>query len=250
MLANMQRDFRNWLVNGSDKEQLQRGLASSLGLSAYQNNYRSQLVSVLKASYPQLLSRMGEEAFISAAIHHIDHHPPSSWTLDDYGANFRQTLRVMYPRNPDLDELAWIEWTLSESFVAPDTVSITLQDLADVDWDNARLLLSPSFRQHAITTNVTIIWSALQDQIEPPDAEMLEAPAGLIVWRQGFSSRLRQVDAIEFAALLSLRDDGSFNAMCDAVVKHLDETAGLSRTGSLLADWITSGIVTGVKSSD
>ncbi|WP_267226756.1 DNA-binding domain-containing protein [Dyella silvae] len=250
MLADMQRDFQQWLVNADDGAPLQRQLASSLGLAAYQNNYRSQLVSVLRASYPQLLSRMGDEAFLSAAVHHIDHHPPSSWTLDDYGMDFRQTLRVMYPHNPDLEELAWIEWALSESFVAPDATGIAIHELGDVDWDHARLRLTPSFRQQLITTNVVDVWSALQEQDEPVEAEMLDAQAGVIVWRRAFSSLLRKADPIEHLALLSLLYDGSFNAMCDVVVEHLGETDGVSRAGSLLADWINSGIVVAVDVGD
>lgn len=250
MLADMQRDFQQWLVNADDGEPLQRQLASSLGLAAYQNNYRSQLVNVLKASYPQLLSRMGEEAFLPVAIHHIDQHPPSSWTLDEYGADFRQTLRAMYPHNPDLEELAWIEWALAESFVAPDATGMAIHELGDIDWDHAHLRLAPSFRQQVITTNVDAVWSALQDQSDPVEAEMLDAQAGVIVWRRAFSSRLRQVDAIEHLALLSLYYDGSFNAMCDVVVEHLGEAEGVSRAGSLLADWINSGIVVAVNVGD
>jgi hypothetical protein len=249
MLAAMQRDFRHWLTDASG-EPLQRQLASSPGLAAYQNNYRAQLVSVLKASYPQLLSRMGEDAFLPAAIHHIDHHPPSSWTLDDYGADFRQTLRAMYPHNPDLDELAWIEWALSESFVAADATGLDIQALGDIDWDSARLRLSPSFRQLAVTTNAVDVWSALQDQTDAVDAEMLDTPAGVIVWRRGFSTRLRAVDAVEHDALLSLRDDGRFNVMCDVIVQYLGEAEGVSRAGSLLAEWISSGIMVGVEVDD
>ncbi|WP_230473358.1 DNA-binding domain-containing protein [Dyella choica] len=247
MLADMQRDFHHWLVNTGDENRLQRRLVSPRGLAAYQNNYRSQLVNVLKASYPQLLSRMGEGAFLQTAIRHIDLHPPSSWTLDDYGADFRQTLRVIYPDNPDLDELAWIEWTLSECFVAPDATTLTIQALGDIDWDHARLRLTPSFRQHVATTNAVDVWSSLHHQTEAIEAEMLDTPAGVIVWRRGFSSQLRQVDAIERAALLSLLNDGDFNAMCDVVVEHLGEAEGVTRAGSLLAAWMASDIVASVE---
>lgn len=247
MLAEMQRDFRHWLVNAGDENRLQRRLNASQGLAAYQNNYRSQLVNVHKASYPQLLGRLGEDAFLPTAIRHIDLHPPSSWTLDEYGVDFRQTLREMYPQNPDLDELAWIEWTLAECFVAPDANTIDVHSLVDIDWDNAILRLTPSFRQHLATTNAAAVWSSLQDGDDTIEAEMLDAKAAMIVWRRGFSSCLRQVDAIEHAALLSLLDDGGFNAMCDVVIKHLGEAEGVTRAGNLLADWITSGLVANVE---
>jgi hypothetical protein len=246
MLADMQQHFRDWLMHASDDASSLLGLNSARGLSAYQNNYRTQLVNCLRASYPTLLSWMGDEVFLEAAIQHIDRHPPSSWTLDVYGADFGDTLRSLYPHNPDLSELAWIEWALSEAFVAADASTVAPEQLANVDWDTARLLLSPSLRQHTRTTNAVAIWSALVDGVEPPEAEMLDAPAGIIVWRREFTSRLIQVDAVEHVALLALRRDDHFSALCDGLVERLGEEQGISRAGSLLAGWIASGIVVGV----
>lgn len=249
MLARMQQEFSDWLVLAGDDEALRQTVVAARGLAAYQNNYRTQLVNVLRASYPQLRSVLGDDAFLQLAIHHIDHRPPSSWTLDAYGADLPESLRALYPHNLDLQELAWIEWTLSEIFVAPDTSALGADDLAGIDWETATLRLSPSLRQRSATTNALAIWSALQDEAPTPEAEMLAVPAGLMAWREGFSSRLRQVDALEHAALLSLHEDARFGALCDALVEHLGEEAGVARAGQLLAEWIGSGIVVGVDAS-
>lgn len=246
MLAEMQKNFSDWLTLAGNEDGLRRGLVAARGLAAYQNNYRTQLVNVLRASYPQLKLAMGDKAFLELAIHYIDQRPPSSWTLDAYGADLAHSLQALYPHNPDLQELAWIEWTLSEVFVAPDAPALSPAELDGVDWERATLHLSPSLHQRTATTNAMAIWSALQDGTAAPVAEMLDAPAGLVVWRQGFMSRLRQVDAIEHAALLSLQDDGRFDTLCNALVERLGEEEGIARAGQLLAEWIGSGVVAGV----
>lgn len=246
MLADMQRDFRNWLVQSNAGHRLHPQLGTPHGLATYQNNYRTQLVLCLKASYPHLLAWLGEDAFVEAAIQHIDRHPPSSWTLDAYGANFADTLHALYPHNPDLQELAWIEWNLAEAFVARDAAAVALDQLASIDWDTAQLRLSPSLRLHAATTNAAAIWSALEAGSAAPEAEMLDAPAGIIVWRRDFACQLRQVDAIEYAALQSLREDGRFSALCDALVGQLGEEEGVNRAGNLLAGWLAAGVVANV----
>ena len=246
MLAEMQRNFSDWLVLAGGDERLRRGLGDTRGLAAYQNNYRTQLVNVLRASYPQLRVVLGDEAFLELAIHFIDHRPPSSWTLDAYGADLADSLRALYPRHPDLQELAWIEWTLSEVFVAPDAAMLSPADLAGIDWESATLRLGPSLRQRTATTNAMAVWSALQEGTSPPEASMLDTSTGLVAWRQDFTSRLMQVDAIEHAALLSLRDDARFDALCNALVEHLGEQHGIARAGELLASWIGSGIVVGI----
>ncbi|HUA81322.1 MAG TPA: DNA-binding domain-containing protein [Dyella sp.] len=246
MLVQMQRDFQAWLIRADDNPSPQEHVRSTRGLAAYQNNYRTQLVNVLRASYPQLQAWLGEETFLAAAIHHINRHPPSSWTLDVYGEDFSRTLQELYPHNPDVHELAWIEWALAAAFVARDAKGAALEHWADVDWDNARLALAPSFRHRIATTNAFAIWSAWQDQVDLPEAEMLDDPAGLIVWRVGFQTQIKQVDAIESDALISLRDDGRFNTLCEMLVEQLDEEQGIARAGRLLAEWTAAGIVTGL----
>lgn len=249
MLADMQQAFRHWLLR-AEGGALAGTLDSPRGLAAYQNNYRTQLVRVLQASYPQLLAKLGDAAFLEMAIHHIERHQPSSWTLDVYGADLEDTLRAMYPDHPDLAESAWIEWTLSEVFVAADAPQVDAAALAGIDWDRARLRLTPSLRLRSLATNAVDLWSASQEGAPRPDAEMLETAAGAVIWRQGFSSRLRSADATELAALRSLHDDARFSALCDALVEHLGEDEGIARAGSLLADWVAAGIVVAIDASD
>jgi len=242
-LAQWQEGFRDWLTAGSDAF----GERAWQGLAVYQNNYRTQLVTCLEVSYPQLLRRIGEGNFREAAIAHIDAHPPRGWTLDTYGADFTDTLLAMFPANPDLHELAWIEWALSEAFVAADSPPLAREALWSVDWDVAKLRLTPSLRHRAATTNADDVWSSLQeDAASVPDGEMLAAPGGLVVWRRGFHSRLRKLDADDYAALCVAYADGRFEHLCEALVSRVGEEAGVARAGALLADWIDAGIVVGV----
>jgi hypothetical protein len=245
-LAELQQDFRVWLVTGSAETAVGFGATAAAGLAVYQNNYRASLVGCLEVSYPQVRAFIGNEAFLEASIAHIDGRPPHAWTLDAYGDDFIETLTEVFPRNPDLHELAWIEWSLSEAFVAPDATPMSTAALVDMDWDQARLTLSPSLRSRSAATNAEAIWVALQDGSEAPQGAMLVAPAGVIVWRIGFSCHLRQVDADELAALRVLRDDGRFASLCDMLVDRLGEERGIARAGALLADWLGAGIVVDV----
>lgn len=246
-LAQWQESFRDWLTTGSATSADAFGDRAWPGLTVYQNNYRTQLVTCLEVSYPQLLRRVGEANFRNAAIAHIDAHPPRGWTLDTYGADFVDTLVALFPRNPDLHELAWIEWSLSEAFVAPDASPLAREALWSVNWDEARLRLTPSLRHRVATTNADDVWSALQNDADSvPDGEMLDVAGTLVVWRQGFHSRLRRLDADDDAALRLAIGKGHFAAMCDTLVMRLGEEAGVARAGALLADWLDAGIVVGV----
>ena len=125
-----------------------------------------------------------------------------------------------------------------------------LQALAELDWDTAILRLTPSLRCHALTTNAESIWSALWQETPAPEATMLEEAGGLLVWRRQFTSRLRQIEALELEALLHLRADGSFAGLCEFLVARLGEDAGVAQAGEYLAGWLGSELIVGVGASE
>ncbi|MES2351748.1 MAG: DNA-binding domain-containing protein [Pseudomonadota bacterium] len=246
MLADLQRDFQTWLVAAEPSASIGTDARAMAGLAVYQNNYRAQLVGCLEQSYPRLRAWIGEEAFRTAAITHIDRHPPHAWTLDAYADGFDRTLVALFPDNPDVYELAWIEHALSATFIAPDARPLALEGLAQVDWDKAVLSVAPSFMSAVAITNAEQIWSALWAEETPPESEMLARRVGLLVWRRGYTSCLKQVDALEHEALLRLQACGSFTELCDWLVERLGEAWGVTRAGELLASWLASELITGI----
>jgi hypothetical protein len=152
----------------------------------------------------------------------------------------------VFPRNPDVHELAWIESALNEAFVAADALPLTPQALVGLDWDTAVLQLSPSLRCHGLTTNAEAVWSALWQDVPAPEAVMLAQPGGLLVWRRQFTSRLRQVDTQELQALQHVQADGSFAGLCEWLVQRLGEEAGVIQAGEYLAGWLGSELIVGV----
>ncbi|GAB2884397.1 hypothetical protein GCM10027093_19220 [Paraburkholderia jirisanensis] len=245
-LASMQRDFRAWLAGSSTAAAARLATVAPAGLAVYQNNYRAQLVGCLEESFPQLRTWLGEDAFREAAITHIDTHAPHAFTLDAYPSGFGATLAALYPHNPDLHELAWIEQALGEAFVAADAVPLTPDALVTIDWDSARLQLTPSLRHRVATTNAQQLWSALRAGTTAPEATMLAEPGELIVWRRAFTCYVAQVDALERIALLQLQRDGSFAALCTLLVERLGEADGIARAGALLAGWLGNELISGV----
>jgi hypothetical protein len=245
-LIELQSGFRRWLTSGSTEADARLADGQRAGLEVYQNNYRSQLVGCLEQSYPQLRTWLGDGVFLHAAKTHIDRQAPHAWTLDAYGEEFGATLRVLFPNNPDLQELAWIEWALATAFVARDAQPIDAAALAAIDWDSARLTFTPSLQVAPLTTNAADIWWAMNDQAGRPEGQMLAAPGGVIAWRRGHVSCLRTLDALELRALQQVRADGSFTNLCDTLVAELGENDGVAKAGALLGDWISSDMICGL----
>jgi len=246
-LLALQRDMAAW-IRDSDPDAADRiGPGRRPGLNIYQNNYRAQLVACLEAIFPRTREWLGDDAFHDAMVRHIDRVPPYSWTLDAYGRDFPESLTLAYPDDREVSELAWLERALDDAFVAPDHAALDAASLAQVDWDSAILVLSPTIEIGPLGSNAPAIWSALAAGDHPPPAQMLDAPASLLVWRQDGTSCFRTVDALESEALRLARAGTSYGAICHHVVERLGEGEGVLMAGRLLGQWVSEGLIVSVR---
>lgn len=245
-LIELQRDVRAWLVREDHWAAKRLGPDAAPGLRVYQNNYRAQLVACLEESFAHTRDWIGGEAFNHAVIIHIDRVPPSSWTLDAYARDFPETLTTLYPDDPEVTELAWIDAALAEAFVGPDSDVVSAGDLGTIDWDRAVLRFAPTIDLGPLTTNASAIWSALAASETPPSAELLPETGAVLVWRQDFVVRFRAIDQYERQALLSARAGLSFTRLCEAMVIAFGEEVGVARAGQLLGQWLGDGMIVGV----
>lgn len=235
-LLALQREFGTWLRDGDAED-------ASAGMTAYQNNYRGSLTACLEESFPRTSDWIGEAAFRDAMIHYIRGVPPSAWTLDAYGRDFPAMLGLLYPDDPEVAELAWIEWALGEAFVGADAPIVAAADTADVDWDRAMLHFAPNLDHRAIATNAPAIWAALTAGEMPPAAVILPEPGAVIVWREHFTARFRAIEQAELHALLLARSGLPFAALCEALVAGLGEQDGIALAGACLGQWLADGVV-------
>ena len=226
-LAQLQRTMIGWLRSGD------LALGGGAGPAVYLNNHRAALMAALENACTQTRAWLGDTAFAAAAAHHIEGCDPVSWTLDAYGARFAETLGALYPDDPEVADLARLEWALEEAFIAADAVPLRVADLATVDWDSARLTPVPSLRRVVLSTNAAEILATLIDEAEPPAARALPAPQAVLVWRIGFVPRFRPC-TMEDERLLG---GVNFAELCAALVSELGEEAGVASAGGALARW-------------
>jgi len=245
-LLNLQRDMRGWLTREDEAITARLGADAGPGLRAYLNNYRAQLVACLEESFARTRDWIGGEAFEHAVIAHIARVPPSSWTLDAYPRDYPATLALLYPNDPEVAELAWLDMALGEAFVGPDS-SVLDEDLTRIDWDRAVLRFTPTLDLAELTTNATAIWSALADDVTPPGVAMLPEAGAMIVWRHAGVSRFRAIGQVERQALLSARQGLTFAALCAAMVDAYGDDDGIVQAGQMLGQWLGDGLIAGIE---
>lgn len=215
-------------------------------LAVYHNAYRMQLLACLRDTFEKTWSWMGDESFDAAGRQHIEKHPPTSWTLSDYGHTFAKTLAELYPQDPEIAELAWLDWTLRRAFDGPDAASLSAERLASIDWETARLHLVPTLRVTSIATNCAAIWTSLAEEAMPPAAARLETPTALRVWRQDLTPRFRSIGPEEHQALSLAIGGHRFSAICERLALGRDAEAASQAAGAMLALWLQDGLIADV----
>jgi hypothetical protein len=243
-LLTLQRDFRDWLVTG--EERAAEALGGGAGTLVYQNNYRTALVSSLAETFQRLVLWLGDEAFEGAAARYIDARPPSSWTLDAYGEDFTDFVATLWPDDPEVAEIALIDWMVGQVFVGPDAAALAPEALAVADWETAVIRAVPSLLVLPITTNADAIWQALATEETPPPAEMADRGAALLVWRQGLEPVFRRAEAHECDVLAWSAAGKGFAAICERLAATLGEEAAVTTAGTLLGRWLAEGMIAAV----
>jgi len=240
-LLALQRDFRAWLVTGEDRAAATLG--GGPGTLVYQNNYRTALVSSLAETFQRLAAWLGEEAFEAAASRYIDARPPSSWTLDAYGEDLTDFVATLWPEDPEVAEIALIDWTVSQVFVGADAEAQAAEALAVADWETAVIQAVPSLLVLPITTNADAIWQALATGETPPGAALAECGTALLVWRQGLEPVFRRAEQHERDVLAWSAAGQDFAAVCKGLAATLGEDEAITTAGTLLGRWLTEGMI-------
>lgn len=213
--------------------------SSSLGMAIYRNAYRGRLADALAVSYERTRRWVGEEMFELAAAHYILTHPPQSWTLDAYGSAFQEALAELFADDPEVAELAWLEWHMQQAFAAPDRATLTGEALAAAqpDWESLRLAPAAGLVWREVRHDLAALWHGVADRADLAATD----PAILLVWRKDLSPHFRLLDPAEFAALQPLLDGASFGHAASLVGE-----ADLARFGQWFAQWLSEGLFSAI----
>jgi hypothetical protein len=220
------------------------------GLAVYRNAYRARLIDALAETFPRTQQWLGKEIFDAAAAHHLIVHPPTSWTLDMAGDGFVETLAELFVSDPEVPDLAWLEWAMHLAFTAGDCEPLDAASFAastvgfdEDDWADMRLTFVPSAHVREVRSDCAALWQALRRDEAPAAAPMLDNPLHCLVWREGLAPVFTLVPEIEGTTIASMRDGASFGDICASLAgsKPADEAAHAA--GAMLGQWLARGLV-------
>ena len=248
-LAALQRQFHAAVVGEGATPDGGAVAGFERGLAVYRNAYRARLVDCLRECFDATWTWLGDEAFTAAACHHLIVHPSRSWTLDEIGRGFDETLAALLPDHREAAELAWLERALQVAFSAADTAAIPASEFAEIttdfgeaEWAALRLHLAPGIQTREVASDCVALWNTIQGGEMDCDWA-LDQPRTVIVWRNGLRPQCRLLGEVEGRSLARVRDGASFGDLCEHLVIELGSDEGIERAGTLLGQWVTDGLL-------
>ncbi len=242
----MQRTFLDFLLDQPTDLPVAVSGSAGPGLAVYHNAYRAQLVACLKDSYERLWAWLGDDAFKAAARHHIALHASTSWTLGDYGIGFADTVDALYPEDPEVAEIAALDWALRRAFDGPDAPRFDPARLAAIDWDDAVLHFVPTLDLLPVKTNCGAIWTAIAASDAVPTAQMLPEPAWVRVWRVDLQPHFATIERTERDAIRLAASGLSFARLCDRLAERMSVEEAVLAAGRYLTCWLQEGLITDI----
>jgi hypothetical protein len=249
-LLDLQSDFRRFLLGGSPEQLMQLvdgvGFEPEARLSIYRNNMLVTLTAALKVTFPVVCRLVDDRFFEYAANAFIQHHPPASPCLIEYGNDFPEFLAAFAPAAsleylPDVARLEWaIGRVLHARFSGP---PIPLACLAGAQGDPAQVCLSmtEACRYAASPHPVDRIW-----QFNQPGMDPAEMPSG----GTAVHLEIRCLDGLQLMALpqavwtfRSKLADGTALGFAAAEALKIEPDFDLARA---LADLFDAGLIMGL----
>jgi hypothetical protein len=257
-LAQRQADFMRAILD--EGAPLPTGWSNrhAIGISVYRGNYRSALMAALASTYERTLRYVGEGPFRRVAAHHVITHPPAGWSIEDAGAGFDATCEQLFGNNPEVAELAWLEWSMVQVGTAPDTVPLdpaafgsASAGFGDAEWLGLTLTFQPRAAALVVEHDLPALWQGLEADadVDLPVEPRLQEPRGCLVWREDERPTFMLVEPDTAHAFAAMQAGATYGALVELLAgEAADEAAfheAAMRAGAMLGLWLSEGIVTG-----
>lgn len=252
-LLDLQSSFAHHLLH--DDAAIETAIAAGHGIAVprrlgiYHHAYRARLIDALRDSFGHTLTYLGDEWFDADALAYVQAHPSTTSSLNGYGAGFAAWLLARHAHDADIGELAALDWALRRAFDGADAVPLDLTALAGIApeaWARIGFAFVPTLARLTLTHNTLALWHAIDQQQTPPQAQRLDTPQQVLVWRRGHQPHFRSLGALEARAISALHDGASFAAVCERLAAEFNQHDAALEAGALLRRWIDEQLLAAV----
>ncbi|MEM6858594.1 MAG: hypothetical protein AAF559_12040, partial [Pseudomonadota bacterium] len=191
-------------------------------------------------------------------INHVIANPPSHWTIDAVGAGFDETCAELFPDNPELAELAWLEWAILDLVGAPDAQPLSPQDFAeasagfgDEEWLSLGLTFGPCAQARLVRHDMTALWKSLSEDNTPADLRAFDEEQGCLVWREGERPTFLMTAPGAARAFSAMQMGARYGDLITLLAGDDPDQAAIEAAaqaaGGFLGQWLAEGLVVAIR---
>ncbi len=220
-------------------------LAAGERIGIYHEMYLLRMAEALESDYPALAHFFGETRFAALVRDYVRAHPSRSYTLNVLGRSLADWLgeAPSVPRRGFCQDLARLEWAVTEAFDAEETPRLDAQALEAVPpdaWDEVHLVPSAALRL------VELRWNANEwlDSTEGDDHDHPKPrrrDAWVAVFRQSYAVYRRELSHPAFRLLQDLAAGHSVGMALAAALGRRG-TPGPEALTRWFREWASDGL--------
>lgn len=231
------------LVTGRTPAEVQRRL------NIYREAYQLRLSNHLAQQFLVVRAYLSGPVFDQLAQVYIDSYPPSHFALRNFGDRLSDLLanQEPYRERPYLAELAKLEWRLNQiidqSACAPVLTTAHLQTIKPEALAGTCFQLQPHVRFERFGYDMPPWRDALKKATKPLAPPVPQA-SDYALWRKGFQTYYRSLNAIEWRLAQGLQESRSFAELCAIALDHdptASEDSAAQTVVQALLTWIQDG---------
>ncbi|MEL7446843.1 MAG: hypothetical protein AAGK02_13715, partial [Pseudomonadota bacterium] len=164
---------------------------------------------------------------------------------------FDATCAELFGENPEVADIAWLEWSMLQAGRARDVIPLdgagfaaATASFGEAEWTGLRLEFQPMAAARQVRANLTAIWKADGEGMPNP---VLSQEQGCLVWREGERSTFTLVSAEETRAFVAMQGGASYDEVCIQLAgEGADQTKiedAAMRAGAMLGHWLNEGMI-------
>ena len=186
-------------------------------LAIYRHGYRVRLRDALKNEFTGLHNMAGIK-FDRLLDKYVAAHPSEHYNIRWYGAGLAAFLDYAHPwrDQPQLAEMARLDWAISTAFDAANETSVGMAELSSVPpdaWANLQLLMQENLQLLAGLYNVDAFRRAADNGAPRPRLRRFDQAHHVMVWRKGTTVHYRKLDHDEWPVLAATMRGESFASL-------------------------------------
>lgn len=221
-------------------------------MSVYAEGYPIRIHEALKEAYEAVQQVLGPKKFRETSDAYAVRHPSKEYNLSMAGRFYPEYLEKSgwLAEYPFLQDLARLEWAVSEAFHSFDFPPQDLSPLAGLaleEWENVTFQFQPSLRLVASAWPVVDIWRARRGTSQPAPADFQGRAQYASICRQDLKVRVEDIHPLEFECLKLLSEGGTLGETCEKLAEKSAEELPLMEW---FGKWSSSGMIARVLTSE